>query len=189
MADFARRSGVEAEVATFETWDPAGRDFDAVIAGTAWHWVDPIVGAAKAAQVLRPGGLLAPFHHVPQPPPELAEAQAEAYRRVNPDSPFAMPGQSARSALELYEPLFVHIADGIRAAAGFGEPERWQFEWDCTYTRDQWLDQLPTLGSCTQLPADKLAAVQASVGASIDAVGGSFIMRYTTVAIAAARAR
>jgi SAM-dependent methyltransferase len=189
MADFARRSGVEAEVATFETWDPAGRDFDAVIAGTAWHWVDPVIGAAKAAQVLRPGGLLAPFHHVGQAPPELAAAQAEAYRRVNPDSPFAASSQPTRPAVELYEPLFARISDGIRAAAGFGEPERWQFDWDCTYTRDQWLDQLPTLGSCTQLPPDKLAAVQASVGASIDAVGGSFTMRYTTVAIVAARAR
>ncbi|MFB9838760.1 class I SAM-dependent methyltransferase, partial [Actinoallomurus acaciae] len=54
MAGFARRTGVEVEVATFETWDPAGRVFDAVVAGQAWHWVDPVAGAAKAAQVLRP---------------------------------------------------------------------------------------------------------------------------------------
>jgi SAM-dependent methyltransferase len=33
MAAFARRSGTEVEVATFEAWDSAGRDFDAVIAG------------------------------------------------------------------------------------------------------------------------------------------------------------
>src|SRR5919108_4120883 len=32
MAEFARRGGVEVEVATFEDWDPAGRVFDAVIA-------------------------------------------------------------------------------------------------------------------------------------------------------------
>nr|WP_232794145.1 MULTISPECIES: methyltransferase domain-containing protein [Pseudofrankia] len=61
MAAFARRAGIEVEEATFEVWDPAGRNFDAVIAGTAWHWVDPVAGAAKAAQVLRPRGLLAPF--------------------------------------------------------------------------------------------------------------------------------
>ncbi|MFY1631656.1 class I SAM-dependent methyltransferase, partial [Solwaraspora sp. WMMB335] len=58
MAEFARRSGVEVEVATFEDWDPAGRVFDAVVAGQAWHWVHPVAGATKAAQVLRPGGLL-----------------------------------------------------------------------------------------------------------------------------------
>ncbi|MGB6457796.1 MAG: class I SAM-dependent methyltransferase [Streptosporangiaceae bacterium] len=187
MAEFARRSGVEAEVATFEAWVPAGRDFDAVIAGTAWHWVDPVAGAAKAAQVLRPGGRLAPFHHVFQAPPELAAAQSEAYRLVAPDSPFAPSSPQARSPLDLYQALFARIADGIRAAGRFGEPEQWQYDWDCRYTRDQWLDQLPTLGSLTQLPPDKLATVLACVGTAIDAMGGSFTMHYTTVAITATR--
>jgi SAM-dependent methyltransferase len=59
MADLARRGGIEVEVARFEAWDPAGRDFDAVIAGQAWHWVDPVAGAAGAARALRPGGRLA----------------------------------------------------------------------------------------------------------------------------------
>ncbi|MGH3539817.1 MAG: hypothetical protein ACRDQJ_16250 [Pseudonocardiaceae bacterium] len=31
------------------------------MAAQASHWVDPIAGAAKAAQVLRPGGWLAVF--------------------------------------------------------------------------------------------------------------------------------
>lgn len=53
MADLARARGLEVEVATFEAWDPVGRFFDAVIAGQSWHWVDPVVGAAKAAQLLR----------------------------------------------------------------------------------------------------------------------------------------
>ncbi len=187
MAGFARRNGVEAEVATFEAWDPAGRDFDAVIAGTAWHWVDPVVGAAKAASVLRRGGRLAPFHHVFQAPPEVTEALARVYQRVVPDSPFNLAGQATRSAVELYQPLFDKIADGIREARQFSEPEQWRFDWECTYSRDEWLDQLPTLGSLTQLPPDKLKQVQDGVGAAIDAMGGSFAMHYTTVAVTAAR--
>ena len=187
MAEFARRSGVEAEVATFEAWDPAGRKFDAVIAGTAWHWVDPVAGAAKAASVLRRDGLLAPFHHVFQTPPEVTEALASLYQRVVPDSPFNLAGQSARSNLDLYQPLFAKIADGIREAREFSEPEQWRFDWERTYSRDEWLDQLPTLGSLTQLAPDKLAQVQEGVGAAIDAMGGSFPMRYTTVAVTATR--
>jgi len=69
MAGLARQSGVEVEVAAFEAWDPAGRVFDAVIAGQAWHWVDPVAGAVKAAQVLRPGGRLAVFWNAFQPRP------------------------------------------------------------------------------------------------------------------------
>ncbi|MGH9060429.1 MAG: class I SAM-dependent methyltransferase, partial [Acidimicrobiales bacterium] len=85
MAEFARVTGVEVEVATFETWGPAGRMFDAVVSGQAWHWVDPVAGAAKAARVLRPGGRLAVFGHVFDAPPEVAAALTAAIRRVAPD--------------------------------------------------------------------------------------------------------
>jgi SAM-dependent methyltransferase len=187
MADFARRSGLEVEVATFEAWDPADRTFDAVVAGTAWHWVDPAAGAAKAAQILRPGGRLAPFHHVFQPPPDVTEALTEVYRRVVPDSPFDLRTQETRSAMDLYQPLFAKIADGIRATGTFSEPEQWRFDWECTYTRDEWLDQLPTSGALTQLPPDKLAEVLDGVGAAIDGLGGSITVPYVTVAVTAVR--
>lgn len=187
MADFARRTGVQVEVATFETWESAGRAFDAVIAGTAWHWVDPVAGAAKAAQVLRPGGRLAPFHHVFQSPPEVMEALAKVYRRVVPDSPFNLSSQLTRSALDAYQPLFAKIADGIREVGGFSDPEQWRFDWEQSYTRDAWLDQMPTHGALTQLPSDKLAEVLEGVGAAIDAMGGSFTMHYATVVVTAAR--
>jgi len=188
MAEFARRGGVEVEVSTIETWDPAGRTFDAVIAGTAWHWVDPVAGAAKAAQVLRPGGRLAPFWHVFEPPPEVADASVEVYQRVVPDSPFTFNVQATRrSAVDGYQAIFTMTADGIREAGGFSEPEQWRFDWDRSYTRDEWLDQLPTTGGLTQLPPDKLAEVLAGVGAAIDAIGGSFMMHYATVAVTAAR--
>ncbi|CAM5256010.1 hypothetical protein SVIOM342S_07307 [Streptomyces violaceorubidus] len=51
MADFTRACGLPVEVATFEAWEPAGRAFDTVIAAQSWHWVDPAVGALKAARV------------------------------------------------------------------------------------------------------------------------------------------
>jgi len=188
MADFARRSGVEVEVSTFEAWNPAGRTFDAVVAGTAWHWVDPVAGAAKAAQVLRPGGRLAAFWHVFQLPSDVAEAFVAVYQRVVPDSPFnfqAMPKQG----LDGYQVLFNKAIGGIREVGVFSDPEQWRFDWQQSYTRDEWLDQLPTSGALTQLPSDKLAEVLAGVGAAIDTMGGSFTMPYTTVAVTAARTR
>lgn len=186
MAAFARRRGLQVEVATFETWDPAGRTFDTVVAGTAWHWVDPVAGAAKAARVLRPGGLLAPFHHTADLPPAVAAAFAEVYRRVAPDSPFP-PDRPARSGLDAYRTLFAKIADGIRRAGAFGEPRQWRYDWRRSYTRDEWLDQMPTSGSLTRLAPDKLARVLESVGAAIDGIGGGFTMTYTTMATVATR--
>lgn len=185
MADFARRSGVEVEVATFEAWDAAGREFDAVVAGTAWHWVDPVAGAAKAAEVLRPGGRLAAFWHVFQLPPEVAETFAAVYQRVVPDSPFNF--QPKRPALDVYQSGFTKAADGIREVGGFSVPEQWRFDWEQTYTRDAWLDQMPTQGALTQLPPDKLTEVLEGVGTAIDTLGGSFTMPYITMAVTAAR--
>ncbi|MEV4413147.1 class I SAM-dependent methyltransferase [Catellatospora sp. NPDC049609] len=185
MAGFARDAGLPVEEATFEDWPARGRTFDAVVAGTAWHWVDPVAGAAKAAQVLRPGGLLAPFWHVFQLPPEVAEALAVGCRRVAPDAPFSF--QPSVPALAGYQALFDKAVDGVRQAGAFGEPEQWRFDWAHTYTRDEWLDLLPTSGALTRLAPDSLAEVLDGVGAALDAKGGAFTMPYTTVAVVARR--
>jgi SAM-dependent methyltransferase len=184
MADLARRSGVEVEVATFEAWDPADREFDAIVAGQAWHWIDAVSGAAKAAKVLRPGGRLAAFWNAGQLPSELAGASAAVYRRVAPDSPFDL---GAKQALDGYSVLFSRAADGIREVGRLSDPERWRFDWERSYTREEWLEQLPTRGALTRLPPDKLTEVLESVGTAIDAMGGGFTMRYATVVVTAAR--
>jgi SAM-dependent methyltransferase len=187
MAEFARRGGIDVEVATFEAWDPAGRTFDAVIAGTAWHWVDPVAGAAKAAQVLRPGGRFAAFWHVFNLPPEVADAFVTVYQRVVPDSPFNFQG--AKQPMDVYQLMFAKAADGIREVGGFSDPEQWRFDWEQVYTREEWLDQMPTQGALTQLPPDKQAEVLEGVGVAIDALGGGFTMAYSTVAVTATRSR
>jgi SAM-dependent methyltransferase len=183
MAEAARRSGVEVEVAAFEAWDPAGRAFDAVIAAQAWHWVDPVVGAAKAARVLRPGGRLAVFWNAFQPPPGLGEAFAEVYRQVMPGSPNVWAGP----VLDAYLRLCGTAVDGIAQTGAFSDPQQWRSGWVRRYTRGEWLDQVPTFGGHTQLPPATLADLLPGLGAAIDAAGGSFTMGYTTVAATAAR--
>ena len=185
MAEFARRDGFGVDVATFEDWDGGGRTFDVVVAAQAWHWVDPVAGAARAAEALRPGGRLAVFWNAAQPPPELAEAFAAVYREVLPDSPAARSSVSA--GWQPYVVMCDTAADGIREAGAFGEPERWRFDWEQTYTRDEWLDQVPTTGIHTRLPREVLDRVLAGLGAAVDAVGGGFECRYTTLVVTAAR--
>jgi SAM-dependent methyltransferase len=185
MAGFARARGLPVEVATFEAWDPVGRKFDAVIAAQSWHWVDPVTGAAKAAQVLRPSGRLAIFSHVYEPPAKVAGPFAAARRRVVPDAPFA--NLPARRPLDLYQSAYAKFADKIRETGQFREPEQWRFDWEQSYTRDQWLALLPTTGGLTRLRPDQLADILGEVGTAIDALGGAFTMSYTTLAATAAR--
>ncbi|MEU4983488.1 class I SAM-dependent methyltransferase [Streptomyces sp. NPDC021969] len=185
MADFARGRGLPVEVAAFEAWEPAGRAFDTVIAAQSWHWVDPAAGAVKAAQVLRPDGRLAIFGHVFEPPAEVAEPFAAAYRRAAPESPFS--DQPARRPLEMYLAGYAQIADRIRESGRFREPEQWRFDWERSYTTDQWLELLPTTGGLTRLRPDQLTGILEAVGRAVDALGGRFTMRYTTLATTAVR--
>jgi SAM-dependent methyltransferase len=184
MADFARGCGLEVEVATFEDWDPAGRTFDAVVSGTTWHWVEPVAGAARAAQALRPGGRLAAFWNVFEAPPDLARAFSDVYGRVLPGTPFA---RGTGGGVDAYAPLLEKAADGMRQAGGFGEPEQWRFDWERPYTRDEWLDQVPTSGGHSAFPRATLEALLAGLGAAIDAAGGRFTMHYTAAVITAPR--
>ena len=185
MADVARAAGLSVEVAAFEDWDPAGRAFDAVVSAQTWHWIDPVAGAAKSAQVLAPDGRLAAFWNVGRPSPEVAEAFGTVYRRVMPGLPY-LHGD-VRSALDAYSRGFARAADGIRQAGAFGEPEQWRFDWERSYTRDEWLDQVTTHGDHSQFPSTELDEVLAGIGAAIDARGGAFTMGYIAVVVTATR--
>ena len=125
----------------------AGRSFETVVAGQAWHWVDPLAGATKAARLLHAGGRLAVFWNVSQPSPDLAEAFAAVYRRVLPDSPVfsvAMPG------LQTYSKLFERAEGKMRDCGGFTEAERWQFDWERPYTRPSgWIRCRPSAAAAS----------------------------------------
>lgn len=174
MAEFARRDGLEVEVGTFEEWDPAGRDFDAVVAGQTWHWVDPVAGARKAAEVLRPGGRLAVFWNVFRPAPDLAAAFDAVYRRLLPE-PFGSMWERGTDD----EPFTGPATLGIREA-GLGEPETWRFPWERAYARDEWLEQMRTSGGTSRIPPDTLEELLAASG---EVIGDGFTMGYEAVVV------
>jgi SAM-dependent methyltransferase len=69
LAELARRRlsdlpNVTIETATFEAWEDRDRRFDALVAASSWHWVDPAVGWRRAHDVVRPGGWTALIGHV-----------------------------------------------------------------------------------------------------------------------------
>jgi len=59
MARLAAAKGIRVEQATFEDWQPSGREFDLVVFAQSFHWVDPRPALQKVAAILRPGGRLA----------------------------------------------------------------------------------------------------------------------------------
>ena len=71
LAEIARRNvapypAVEVLNVAFEEWAAPADTFDAVVAATSFHWLDPAVRLGKIKHALRPGGALAVIstHHV-----------------------------------------------------------------------------------------------------------------------------
>jgi ubiquinone/menaquinone biosynthesis C-methylase UbiE len=84
MVEIARRRapGARFQVGSFEDVELPADAFEAVFSATAFHWVDPDVGWAKAARVLRPGGTLALLSLIA----ELTEEVLAAWREVLPEA-------------------------------------------------------------------------------------------------------
>jgi SAM-dependent methyltransferase len=95
LAAFARRrldgcGDVTVETSRFEDWDDRGRRFDAVVAASSWHWVDPAVGWPRAHDLLRPGGWMALLGNVVvrEPgEPEVYAATADLHEQFCPGDP------------------------------------------------------------------------------------------------------
>jgi SAM-dependent methyltransferase len=184
MAEFARSRGLEVEVAKFEEWDASGRTFDAVVSATTWHWLEPHAAAAKAAEALRPDGVLAAFWHLFEPEIEAAEAFAAVYSRVLPELEALSRPQAGANG---YAAIVDKASDGIRATSAFTAPETWEYAWTRRYTRDEWLDHVPTTGVAPHIPGPKMDELLDGLGAALDGRGGSFTMNFTTHALVAFR--
>ncbi|WP_104091470.1 bifunctional 2-polyprenyl-6-hydroxyphenol methylase/3-demethylubiquinol 3-O-methyltransferase UbiG [Arthrobacter sp. GMC3] len=179
MAEFARLQGFDVEVARFEDWDAAGRMFDGLISGQAWHWVDPVAGAARAADVLRPGGFLVLFWNEARPPAELAAQFGKVFASLETGLPFNPWATALRRGA--YNGIIDAAEAGIQATNAFHPFESVAVDWEATISRDAWLEQTSTSGGINRLPQEKLEALLAGLGATIDAIGGEFVLAYTTV--------
>jgi SAM-dependent methyltransferase len=179
MAAVARAHGIAVEVGTFEHWDAAGRRFDLIISGQAWHWIDPDAGAVKAAALLRPHGLLAPFWNFSTVDADLRARIDAAYARI-------APHVTDRSVVRSGGPATIPpAADQLRAAGLFTSVEHRRYPWERDYTRDEWLALVRTHSDHSTLPVGQLAALLDAVG---DVIGNQLVhARYVTEAIFARR--
>jgi SAM-dependent methyltransferase len=185
MAAVARARGTPVEVASFEQWRPEGRTFDRVTAAQAWHWVDPVAGARSAAAILEPRGRVCLWWNVAQHLAELGEVVDPIYLRLAPEARAfsVLLGTTARPTPFSAGPAIAALGD----SPAFDAPTIEHFAWQRTYSRDEWLDQLPTHSDHARLDPSVLADLLDQVGTAIDSLGGSFEMHYTTALVAAER--
>jgi SAM-dependent methyltransferase len=187
MAEVARRHGIDVELGAFEEWDAAGRRFDVVTSAQAWHWLDMPAATAKAASLLRPNGTLGLIWNGGAHPDDLADALEARYSTLVPPGTHRLfRGYGANRSSDVRSGL-TGVTEAITASPAFGPAsERW-FPWTHHYLRDEWLELLRSSSEYAALDADLRHRLLDAIGATIDDYGGSFVMSFETVLIAATR--
>lgn len=130
----ARFRNVAVIVAAFEDWPLPPEPFDAVVSATAFHWLDPSVRVIKAADALRPGGILATIatHHIHGGDVQFFIDVQECYR-----------GEGIPRRL----PTAADIApdSGELEHSGRFEPAIFRrYEWEQPYSAQEYIDLLST---------------------------------------------
>jgi SAM-dependent methyltransferase len=143
LAHIARRKlnrfpRVTVETASFEDWDPRGATFNMVFAATSWHWVDLRVRYAKAASVLRPGGVLAfttGSHAFPPGfDPFFTEIQ-RAYEAIGEDTIASPPPTPDKIA---------DARDEIEQSGMFEHTRVARYLWTSDFTADEYVELMST---------------------------------------------
>jgi SAM-dependent methyltransferase len=161
MAAVARGEGNPIEVAGFETWDDAGRQFDLLTCGAAWHWIDPALGVAKAARVIPPGGTLARFWNFEVPDEPMASALEAVYDRLAPQATRYVPSPPRDRE------------DPPTETAMFSALETRTYDWSRTLSTEEWVGMVTTFSDHQRLGPARLIALQRAIGAAIETLGGT----------------
>jgi SAM-dependent methyltransferase len=134
----ARFPRVEVVHAVFEDWEAEDASFDAVVAFTAFHWVDPEAKYAKPARLLRPGGALA----VAETDHVQVEGGDPFWAEVQADYDAVVPSEDNRPPPRREE------VDDLRAELEetglFGEVEVRRYLADVTYSAEEYVAVLDT---------------------------------------------
>lgn len=175
MAVVARDRGIEVEVGQFETWNPAGRTFDLLTAGQAWHWIDPDRGPARAADVLRHGARFGLFWNRARYADDVKARLRAVYERMH-----APPDAHHFTFSDERTDLIEHTLQSFRATNAFVDLEPRVFGWETTNTRAEWVDQQRTHSHHRVMPDAEREPLLAALGDEIDAMGGVIPMTYET---------
>lgn len=180
MAAVARRNlagtpAVEVVTADFESWPLPEEPFDAVVSATAFHWIDPAVRTAKAADALRPGGALAVVRsqHVRGGTEEFFIEVQRCYERFDPDTP---PGLRPPAAADIDGS---DHAEEVARSGRFGPTVFRRYERDLTYTTSDYLDLLRTYSGHRALTEAARNGLLECIAGLIDGrFGGRVTKRY-----------
>jgi SAM-dependent methyltransferase len=181
LAAAARRNlapfpNVEVVHANFETWEPEHGPVDAIVAFTAFHWIDPELRYEKAARLLRDGGSLsvAGSLHVRRPDGDTFWVDVqEDYDAVAP-SPDNRPPPAPDEVDDLREEIV--------GSGRFEYVATRRYVWDQSYTADEYISLLDTYSGHRALDDERRAELYGRIRRRIEArPDGRVVKTYVTM--------
>ncbi len=169
---------VEVVNTAFEQWTPERRSFDLVISGTAFHWIEPALGYAGAAEALNPGGTLALFwnFHVRPDCEPFASMQA-LYRRYAP-------------AMAEFVPWEVWLGQRkaeFEESGRFGPVQERRYRWESESNADEYIRGMGTQSDHIMLEPEAREKLFAGIRHEIERHGGTVLQPWVTALLLAQR--
>jgi ubiquinone/menaquinone biosynthesis C-methylase UbiE len=186
MVAVARRAvgdrPVEFHLGRFEDVELPEAAFDAVFSATAFHWVEPSVGWAKAARLLRPGGTFALLGHVGDGTGPVETRLHEAWCEVQAEPHDWRPrtvaaivaGAEARKGniSEIWSWISQHGLAAPEAADLFEDAEIWTEPREIDETVDEVIAHIATTSAFLQLDDERRRRLEARYREVLAPVGG-----------------
>ncbi len=173
----------EVIVADFDRWQLPSEPFEALVSASAFHWIDPTIRYAKAADALRPGGALAiiDVDHVIGGTEQFFLDVVDCYARWDPGNEDSAPPPPTGDI-----PTRV---DEIESSGRFGPVTLLRFEVEHRYSTADYLDLLMTNSRHLMLEAKARTGLLDCVGTMINGRHGGWVTKRDVVTLRLARRR
>jgi SAM-dependent methyltransferase len=201
LADLARRNlasaaNVQVSTTAFEDLEEEPRSYDVIVSATAFHWVDPAVSFAKAAQLLRTGGSLALLtnahaHAGNHTEEDFAREVRRLHQQLAPEiGSWTFPTvdelrERARAAGDIaavWSRIDRKLADPPIVSELFDTPVISLYPWLASYGRTGYLQMLASQSSYALLDDKCRRELLDGIGRLIDLhLGGSVTKQYLTI--------
>lgn len=163
----------EIVVAAFEDWPLPAEPFDTVVSATAFHWLDPALRVAKAADALCPGGALATIgtHHVAGGTSGFFVEVQDCYERWDPPTP---PGLRLPAA-----DAIPRDSSEVDSSGRFGPATFGRHEWDIAYSTAAYRDLLLSYSGHIDMESTAQVGLLDCIGELMETrYGGRIVKRY-----------
>jgi SAM-dependent methyltransferase len=185
LAALARRRvpSLRVHAGRFEDVELRRGAYDAVFSATAFHWIDPDVGWAKVAQVLRPGGRLALLGHLFAHDEDVEGAHEGLRAAYEADWTFTDEA-AIRAAGEEHRDNISELWAALTSAGGrpevaelFGPATLELVRVDRDVDAQTLLDLQRTTSSHLTLPPERVPIVERKLVALVESLGGRYPLR------------